>query len=81
VAGTVSVLNKKDGTFTLTYGALSKELSISYASPSMIKGKISNALWIEARLYGYESVPQQYLASHIEVFSSGKQQQDDEEDD
>jgi hypothetical protein len=81
LAGTVSVFNKKDGTFTLTYGASAKTLAMSYASPSMVEGKIANGSWIKAKVYGYESVSQQYLASHIEVFPSGKHPEDDEEDD
>jgi hypothetical protein len=81
VAGTVSDFNKKAGTFTLTYGASAKTLAMSYASPSMVEGKIANGSWIKAKVYGYENVPQQCLASHIEVFPLGKQPEDDEEDD
>jgi hypothetical protein len=81
IKGTVSALNTKAHTFTLTYGASAKMLSASYSSPSDVDGKIADAVKAKVKLYGYDGVTQEYLATHVEVVSTGAKQEDEDDDD
>jgi Domain of unknown function (DUF4382) len=65
VEGLVSNLTTTNHTLTLTYKK-GKTMTVDF-SKAVVKGSLANDAWTEVKLYGYDSINKDFLASRVEV--------------